>query len=193
MLCAFFIPLFLARERNPFLVLAAIGVGIVLLTSWGSSFMQPFDRAGEFGATRSSAFARFISPFYLFDEYIFNNTRSVLYGLGPGSIETFFNNFYTEVHDPTWGKLFFEYGLVGSLPFAAFILSCFFLDTRTRWLSGALFINYLIMGGYLLSTPWNGIILSLAIWHRSSVRQTRRRHDQRRLHPDIPKTRVFTG
>jgi hypothetical protein len=142
--------------------------------------MQPFDRVGEFGATRSSAFARFISPFYLFDEYIFDNSRSVLFGLGPGSIETFFNNFYTDVFDPTWGKLLFEYGLVGSLPFAAFILSCFFLDTRTRWLSGALFINYLIMGGYLLSTPWNGIILSLAIWHRSPVGQMRRHHDQLR-------------
>jgi hypothetical protein len=180
MLCAFFVPFFLARERNPFVILAAIGVGIVLLTSWGSSFMQPFDRVGEFGATRSSAFARFISPFYLFDEYIFDNSRSVLFGLGPGSIETFFNNFYTDVFDPTWGKLLFEYGLVGSLPFAAFILSCFFLDTRTRWLSGALFINYLIMGGYLLSTPWNGIILSLAIWHRSPVGQMRRHHDQLR-------------
>jgi hypothetical protein len=36
------------------------------------------------------------------------------------------------------------------------------------------------MGGYLLSTPWNGIILSLAIWHRSPVGQMRRHHDQLR-------------
>jgi hypothetical protein len=139
---------------------------------WGSSFLEPFNRVGEFSATRSSGFARFISPFYLFDDYIFTDLHNILFGMGPGSIEPYFNNFYTDVFDPTWGKLFFEYGLVGSLPFAIFILSCLFLDTRTRWFSGALFINYLIMGGYLLSAPWTGIMLSLAIWHRPQVRRT---------------------
>jgi hypothetical protein len=169
-LVALFFPFFLIRQRNPIFLLAAAGVGIILLMWQGSALMEPFDRAGEFASTHSSAFARFISPFYLFDEYIFTSMRNILFGMGPGSIEPFFNNFYTDVFDPTWGKLFFEYGLIGSLPFAIFIMSCFFLDTPKIWLSTALFINYLIMGGYLLSAPWAGIMLSLAIWYRPSVR-----------------------
>jgi hypothetical protein len=123
------------------------------------------DRFGEFGSTYSSGFARFLSPFYLFNDFIFTSIRSTLFGLGPGAIKVFFNNYYVEVHDPTWGKLFFEYGLVGTLPFALFITCSFFADASTKWLAGALFLNWLVLGGYLLSAPIACLILSLTMWH----------------------------
>ena len=123
---------------------------------------------GEFGSTHSSGFARFLSPFYLFDDFLFTSVRNTLFGLGPGAIETFFKNFYTEVHDPTWGKLFFEYGLVGTLPFALFITCTFFADAPVKSLAGALFLNWLLMGGYLLSAPIAGLVLSLTVWHRAA-------------------------
>jgi hypothetical protein len=167
-LCLVFIPLLLLRRGNSSLLLLAAVLAVLVLIFSSSPYLSPYlDRFGEFGATHSSGFARFLSPFYLFNDFIFTSTRNTLFGLGPGAIETFFNNYYTEVHDPTWGKLFFEYGLVGTLPFALFVTCSFFADTPTKWLAGALFLNWLLMGGYLLSAPWACLILPLAIWHRS--------------------------
>ncbi len=181
-LCLVFLPLLLLRRGSPSLLLVAACLGLLLLIFARSPYLEPFiGRIGEFGAPQSSGFARFLSPFYLFDDFIFTSIRNTLFGLGPGAIETFFNNFYTEVHDPTWGKLFLEYGLVGTLPFALFITCCFFGDPPSRWLNGALFFSWLLLGGYLLSAPLAGIILSLAVWHRvprAAPRRTARPNGQ---------------
>jgi hypothetical protein len=168
-LCGVFIPLLLLRRGNPTLLLLAACLAVVLLLLSNSWYLEPFlGRLGEFGSTNSSGFARFLSPFYLFNDFIFTSTRNTLFGLGPGAIETFFHNYYTEVHDPTWGKVFFEYGVVGALPFALFITCSFFADAPVKWLAGALFLNWLLMGGYLLSAPITGLILPLAVWHRAA-------------------------
>jgi hypothetical protein len=165
-LCLVFIPLLLLKRGNPVLLLLAAALAVILLIFSGSPYLSPYlDRFGEFGSTYSSGFARFLSPFYLFNDFIFTSIRSTLFGLGPGAIKVFFNNYYVEVHDPTWGKLFFEYGLVGTLPFALFITCSFFADASTKWLAGALFLNWLVLGGYLLSAPIACLILSLTMWH----------------------------
>jgi hypothetical protein len=171
MLCVVFIPLLLLRRGNPTLLFLGAILGVVLLVFSDTWLLAPFlGRVGEFGAgaTHSSGFARFLSPFYLFDDFIFTSVRSTLFGLGPGAIETFFSNYYTEVHDPTWGKLFFEYGLIGTLPFALFITCSFFADAPAKWFAGALFLNWLVMGGYLLSAPIAGLVLPLSVWHRAA-------------------------
>lgn len=167
-LCIVFASFLLLRRGNllPLVLAAVLGLMVLIL---GDRFIQPFtDRIGEFGSTYSSGFARFLSPFYLFDEFVFTSTRNMLFGLGPGAINAFFNNFYTEVHDPTWGKLFLEYGVVGTLPFAVFIVCCFFADSPVKWLSAALFFNYLLLGGYLLSPPVAALVLPLVVWHRAA-------------------------
>ena len=181
-LCGIFVPLLLLRRGNPILLLLAASLAIVLLLLSGSWYLEPFlGRMGEFGSTHSSGFARFLSPFYLFDDFLFTSVRNTLFGLGPGAIETFFKNFYTEVHDPTWGKLFFEYGLVGTLPFALFIACTFFADAPVKWLAGALFLNWLLMGGYLLSAPIAGLALSLTVWHRAARTPPAARTEDKRL------------
>jgi hypothetical protein len=166
-LCILFIPLLLLRRGDPLLLLLAVVLGVIFLIFLDSPLLEPLlGRVNEFGSTHSSAFARFLSPFYLFDDYVFTSARNTLFGLGPGSIDAYFNNYHTEVFDPTWGKLFFEYGLVGTLPFAVFIICCFFADSPARWLSSALFFTYVLLGGYLLSAPTNALVLSLVAWHR---------------------------
>jgi hypothetical protein len=69
------------------------------------------------------------------------------------------------VHDPTWAKLFFEYGLVGFVPFSAFVVACFFADSPSRWLSAALFVDYVLLGGNLVNPRLHPLILVLAILH----------------------------
>lgn len=167
-LCIVFVPLLLLRRGNALPFLFGAGLAVVLLGFGLDRFLSPFtERIGEFNSTYSSGFARFLSPFYLFDDFLFTSIHNMLFGLGPGAIDTFFNNFYIEVHDPTWGKLFLEYGLVGTVPFAGFIACCFFADSPARWLSSALFFAYLLLGGYLLSAPVAGLVLPLVVWHRA--------------------------
>jgi hypothetical protein len=168
-LCLVFVPLLLLRRGNLSPLFLAAGVLLAILSFGDDWLLRPFySRIGEFNSTYSSGFARFLSPLYLFDDFLFTSMHNMLFGLGPGAIDTFFNNFYVDVHDPTWGKLFLEYGLVGSVPFGVFIVCCFFADSPAKWLSAALFFNYLLLGGYLLSAPVGGVILPLVVWHRAA-------------------------
>jgi hypothetical protein len=170
-LCLIFVPLLLLKQGKPSLLLLAAVLAVVLLMFSDSPYLAPYlGRFGEFGsgATTSSGFARFIGPFYLIDEYIFADVRNLLFGLGPGSIEAVFGNFYVGVFDPTWAKLFFEYGFVGTLPFALFVACSVFADAPTKWLAAVLFLNWLVMGGYLLSAPVACLMLPLTIWHRAN-------------------------
>lgn len=170
-LCVIFVPLLLLKQGKPSILLLTAALAVILLIFSSSPYLAPYlGRTGEFGAgaTSSSGFARFIGPFYLFDDYLFTSVRSMLFGLGPGAIEPFFNNFYVAVFDPTWGKLFFEYGFVGTLPFALFIACSVFADAPAKWLAAVLFLNWLLMGGYLLSAPVACLMLPLTIWHRAN-------------------------
>ncbi len=77
------------------------------------------------------------------------------------------------VHDPTWGKLFFEYGMVGTIPFAIFLCRCFFVGARSYWLSAAVFFSYLLLGGNLVDARMEPLILGLVVFQgtaRPSVR-----------------------
>lgn len=159
------VPWLLVRTGRGVLVAIAVPVLILAIAVGAVTHIdQAFNRASEFSDTQSSGFARFISPFYLFRDYILPYLSTTLFGLGPGSIEPFFSKTSYLIFDPTWGKLFFEYGLVGTLPFAVFVLYSFFAGARSGWLSLALFIDYLVMGGNLLDARLNALILFLVVF-----------------------------
>jgi hypothetical protein len=156
--------LLVARGRGSILILA-IPIALLALIVTGIMHVDTtFSRLSEFDSDQSSAFARFLSPFYLFHDYVFQHMRTALFGLGPGSIEAFFNITSYEIHDPTWGKLLFEYGLVGTIPFMIFVLYCFFAGARSVALNAALFIQYLVLGGNLLDARVNALILVIAVF-----------------------------
>jgi hypothetical protein len=158
------VPLYMVRRGWGGLLLLGLPtalVGAAVLA--GPKLATLLARVGEFGSNQSSAFARFLSPFYLFDEYLFPNLDTTLFGMGPGAIEPFFKKAAYQIHDPTWGKLVFEYGLVGTTAFLIFVLHCFFAGTRSMWLSTALFLNYLILGGNLVDARVQVLILVLLV------------------------------
>jgi hypothetical protein len=158
------VPLYMIRRGWGGLLLLGVPTalaGAALLA--GPKLAALLGRVGEIGSDQSSAFARFLSPFYLFDQYLFPNLDTTLFGMGPGSIEPFFKKAAYQIHDPTWGKLVFEYGLVGAAPFLIFVMHCFFAGTRSIWLSAALFLNYLILGGNLVDARVQTLILVLVV------------------------------
>ena len=173
-LCAVFIPLLLIRRGHGRTILMMIVGGFILLMFANLLHLaSTFDRLNEFDSQQSSAFARFLSPFYLFSDVVFPQVQTTLFGLGPGSIDPYFNAMDYLVHDPTWGKLFFEYGVVGTIPFVIFLCRCFFVGARSYWLSAAVFFSYLLLGGNLVDARMEPLILGLVVFQgtaRPSVR-----------------------
>lgn len=139
---------------------AMIALGALLA---GPKIALLIDRLQEFGSDQSSGFARFVSPFYLFRDYLYPDASTTLFGMGPGTIEGYTLKTAYLIHDPTWGKLIFEYGFLGALPFAAYVGYCFFAGARSTWLAAALFINYLLLGGNLVDARLQVLILVLVV------------------------------
>jgi hypothetical protein len=78
-------------------------------------------RIGEFQDTRASGFQRFIAPFWLAADYLdLAPLRALLLGNGPHTTQAFIGQGMTI----TWLKLFYEYGLIGSLVFILFLARC---------------------------------------------------------------------
>jgi hypothetical protein len=164
-ICAVFVPLLLVHRGYGRLVLVSLASAFALLVFADLLYLTSmFERLNEFGSEQSSAFARFLSPFYLFNDFVFPQAQTTLFGLGPGSIEPYFRSEDYAVHDPTWGKVFFEYGLVGTVPFMVFVCRCMFAGAQSYWLSAALFFTYLLLGGNLLEPRMESLILVLVVF-----------------------------
>jgi hypothetical protein len=164
-ICAVFVPLLLVHRGHVQLVLVSLGGAFILLVFGDLLHLtSTFERLSEFGSEQSSAFARFLSPLYLFNDFVFPQVQTTLFGLGPGSIDPYFHAMDYAVHDPTWGKVFFEYGIVGTIPFIAFICRCMFAGARSYWLSAAVFFTYLLLGGNLLDARLEPLILALVVF-----------------------------
>lgn len=173
-LCAIFVPLLLIHRGYGRLVITSLaGACLLLMFADLMHLTSTFERLQEFGSEQSSAFARFLSPFYLFSDVVFPYVQTTLFGLGPGSIEPYFNEMDYAVHDPTWGKLFFEYGVVGTVPFAIFICRCLFSGARSYWLSAAIFFAYLVLGGNLVDARMEPLMLVLVVFQSKARTATR--------------------
>lgn len=160
------VPIFIVRRGwGGVLLIAAPAVLFVAAVLAGPKLLLLIDRVDEFTSDQSSGFARFLSPFYLFNQYLFADLNTAMFGMGPGAIEPYFKIAAYQIHDPTWGKLIFEYGLLGALPFAVFVCHSFFAGSRSLWLSTALFINYLILGGNLVDARLHILIVTLVVMH----------------------------
>ncbi|HEV2673905.1 MAG TPA: hypothetical protein VGV37_05140 [Aliidongia sp.] len=158
------VPLMLLTRGKGGILLVAVPalVGLALLVA-GPRIALLFDRLQEFGSDQSSGFARFISPFFLFSDYLYPHLSTTLFGMGPGSIEGFSLKAAYLIHDPTWGKLIFEYGFLGAVPFVLYVAYCFFAGARSIWLASALFLNYLLLGGNLVDARLQVLILVLVV------------------------------
>jgi hypothetical protein len=153
----------LARGRGGILLVAVPALAGAAAVLAGPRLALMLDRLQEFGSNQSSGFARFLSPFYLFQDFLYPHLSTTLFGMGPGSIEGFTTKTAYLIHDPTWGKLIFEYGFLGAVPFAIYVGYCFFAGARSVWLASALFINYLLLGGNLVDARLQVLILVLVV------------------------------
>jgi hypothetical protein len=127
MVLLLFLPLAALRSGGAgvsvlFIVIFAVGVFATGLID-SSVF---FSRVSEFDNTRSSGFARFVSPLWLaamhFDTA---SLEALLFGNGPGTAKALaFVTRWWAANPSSWLKWIYEYGIIGSLLFVCFCASC---------------------------------------------------------------------
>jgi hypothetical protein len=160
-------PILLYRTGALRLLIILLPVAAILLLVGNLMHLDVIaGRAGELNSENSSGFARFVSIFYLLSQFIFIDPSRFFFGMGAGSIETVVGEVTYLSHDPTWGKLLFEYGLLGVLGFFPYFFYSIFANSPSRFLAACLAFAYFFLGGNLLGPFYNFLIVALVAWQR---------------------------
>lgn len=158
-------PAYVLRHRHYALAGAAVLAFVLLFLFADDLGLSLFrNRTDEFFSDQSSAFARFFSIFYLLNDFAWTDPLSVLFGRGPGSVAESFTIVSYSAFDPSWGKLVYEYGIVGFLAYSVFLGFCIFRSEGSVYLKMALLLQFMFLGGYIATTPVHIEIWTLLVW-----------------------------
>lgn len=125
------------------------------------------ERATEITNNQTSGYARFISMFPFIDMYILQETKTFFFGRGAGSIPWDGGILATvdyEIFSPSWAKLFFEYGFLGTLFYIPLMAYVFFNPPRSGFIKAALVIQFILLGEYMIPPTVHGLIVPLLAW-----------------------------
>ncbi len=133
-------------------ILTGGALALIVVTLGGALQIDALtERVTEFATPNSSGHARFISIFGLLDAVTFTNVTWAFFGTGPGTISSYFLYLPYAVFDPTWGKILFEYGLIGAASYAVyFIMAVKGPENPAR---GPLALSFFVLGGYSWTAP----------------------------------------
>lgn len=163
---ALFIPVYFLHHGHFRLFCFAAIVALFLIFFGDAISIDAFTRRlSEFSDVQSSGWARFLSMFIVLREVVLANGLTFFIGRGPGTVQEQFQHFSFYAFDPTWGKVIYEYGLIGSLVYFNF-LYCGFCKAP-RGLRFAVGYTYLFLGGYLLNPSVLMQVAALVVWIES--------------------------
>jgi hypothetical protein len=160
---ALFLPFFFLHHGYSRLFFFAALVSLVLIFFGDALSLDAFTRRlGEFSDVQSSGWGRFLSMFRVLQKVVLANDLTFLFGRGPGTVQEEFRLFSFNAFDPTWGKVIYEYGLLGSLVYFRFFYVAF--CKGPRGLRFAVGYTYLFLGGYLLNPSVLMQLAALVVW-----------------------------
>ena len=113
--------------------------------------------------------------FTVLQRVVFSNDLTFFLGRGPGTVQEQFRLFSFNAFDPTWGKVIYEYGLLGSLVYFRFF--CLAFCNGHRGLRFAVGYTYLFLGGYLLNASVLMHLAALVVWLGKTSAATERPDD----------------
>jgi hypothetical protein len=106
---------------------------------------------------------------------VFATDLTFCLGRGPGTVQEQFRLLSFSAFDPTWGKIIYEYGLLG----AAVYFRLFYVAVwrGPRCLRFAVGYTYLFLGGYLLNPSILMQLAALVVWlGKEAVEDSRERN-----------------
>jgi len=130
------------------------------------------DRANEFDKPNTSGYARFVAPLAVVENGFGASWWAPYIGNGPGTIQSAILRYTTTyaIHDPTWAKLLFEYGILGFGLMVALAVSLLRRSAAPRELKIALFYTWFAAGGMLLNPDVLALLFGLsALWRAPSL------------------------
>jgi hypothetical protein len=160
------------RRALYFLVCAMVALFVLSSVVDLSNFTG---RISEFWTPNTSGYARFVAPFDFLRYGLDADWWRAVVGHGPGTIQPAIDRYRTTfaIHDPTWAKLIFEYGIGGFIVAVAFVIQFLFRSSVPTELKIALLYAWLAAGGLLLSADFAAIMFGLAaLWPVCGVRAT---------------------
>ncbi|NML96696.1 hypothetical protein HHL24_01780 [Paraburkholderia sp. RP-4-7] len=163
-------PFILIKNIRSLKVIALTVAAIVVLV--GTVIMRPevMVRVAEFGASDTSASARFIEPFARMARYSTRNTSSLIAGYGAGSSDRLGNTSDSLVNYSAIPKAIIEYGLLGGVPLLLAIATCIALSVGSLPLVAALVVTHFVLSGALLQ-PIS--VMLIYFFNVSTVRKRR--------------------
>jgi hypothetical protein len=160
---ALFIPVYFLHHGH-FRVFCFAAIASLMLIVFGDAIsIDAFTRRlSEFSDVQSSGWARFLSMFTVLQEVVLANGVTFFIGRGPGTVQEQFQQFSFYAFDPTWGKVIYEYGLIGSFAYFSFFYRAF--CKGPKGLRFAVGYTYLFLGGYLLNASVLMQVAALVVW-----------------------------
>lgn len=160
---ALFLPFYFFHHGRFSLFAFAALVSLVLIFFGDALSIDAFTRRlGEFSDVQSSGWARFFSMFRVLQNVVFANDLTFFLGRGPGTVQEQFKQLSFYAFDPTWGKVIYEYGLLGSLVYFTFFYFAF--CKGPKGLRFAVGYTYFFLGGYLLNPSVLMQVAALVVW-----------------------------
>lgn len=156
-------PLILMTRRRGGLIWLVLS-GLLLVAALGSTLEldKLIARIGEFGSVRSSAYARFLNGFQVFDLYLWPHPLKALFGHGAGQFPLYAGSMPFPVAEMTLFKMVFEYGLIGAALYFGFIAYCLFRSKAPAIVCLAVALSLLLNGPFV--PFFHGLALSLLVW-----------------------------
>jgi hypothetical protein len=151
------LPLAALVNRRAQLPIMLVTLFVVGLFAAGIINLSPFtSRVSEFQSTHLSGFARFVSSFWMAEDYFPTaSSLQLLLGNGPG---LGFNptlrggDVDYQASGSTWFNLIYSYGLIGAFLFTCFMASCFRRSRCPKPLIVALIYYYVVGGASLVGS-----------------------------------------
>jgi hypothetical protein len=160
----------LVRTRR-YVLLACLLFGIATIGLWAPMIgMEKIaSRLDEFSNSNASGFARFFSIFLILRDFLLPQASTFLFGMGAGSFKDIAGHVSYATHDPSWGKVVLEYGLIGALAYIPLMAHIFCSGHRSFYLRAALALQFLFLGEYILAPTVHGLIVALLVWPATSL------------------------
>lgn len=130
------------------------------------------NRLNEFGNPNSSAYFRFVLSQQVFLNFLNEPPLTLLFGSGPGTTDMYLAGYINDGFTPGWLKLSVDYGFVGFITFAAFLLTCVYQTTRSVLIAAAILFQYLWLDGSLVvpQAALVTLLMACAVVRRSEFR-----------------------
>jgi hypothetical protein len=157
--------LIIARRRWDLVIAAAAIIPLLLLASPYLHTDQLLARIGEFTSERSSAYARFVGGFHIFDASVGADPLRLLFGYGAGTYRDIVHSLDRNAAEMALFKIVVEYGVIGTLLYFGFIFYCIFSARGAFVLRLALAMCLFLNGAY--NTFVHSLALALLVWSSS--------------------------